>query len=60
MHPTSDTDEQRTDAYREAVLRHLAEQTKTLETIKTIAVLFTVLFFLGVLAWAIIFIRSGA
>ena len=55
----SSTDGQHTDAYREAVLQHLAEQTKSLETIKTIAVLFTVLFFLGMLAWAIVFIRSG-
>ena len=59
MHPMNTTDEQRTDDYRAAVLQHLSEQTKSLETIKTVAVLFTVLFCLGLLAWAIVFIRSG-
>jgi len=56
MQPTdSPTDE----TYRAQVLAQLAQQTKSLETIKTIAALFTVLFFLGMLCWAVVYIRGA-
>lgn len=48
------TDEQ----FREHLASHLERQTQSLETIKTILVLFTVLLALGALCWAIVFIRG--
>ena len=53
------TDEQRSDDYRAAVLQHLSEQTKSLDTLKTIAVLFTVLFVLGVIIGVLLAVNGS-
>jgi hypothetical protein len=53
------TEEQRTEAFRVEVMRHMESQTKALDTIRTILVLFTVLFCIGVLISVIVSANSG-
>jgi hypothetical protein len=53
------TEEQRSEAFRLEVMQQLRLQTKALGTIRTIMVLFTVLFCIGVVAWLFVVAQSN-
>lgn len=48
------TEEQRTEAFRQTVVQHLAHQSKTLEAIKTAVVLFMLITVIGGLCAALV------
>jgi hypothetical protein len=45
------TEEQRTEAYRREHMAQVIRQTKALESIRSIMVVFTILFVVGVVMW---------
>lgn len=54
------TEEQRVEAYRVESIQQMRRQTQALETIRTVLVIFTVLFLVGAVSWAFIVARSTA
>lgn len=62
MHPVDNsqfTEEQRAEAYRVESMQQMLKQTKALESIRTIMVIFTVLFVVGVVLWLFLVVASS-
>lgn len=57
---TQFTEEERTEAYRREHMAQVIRQTKALESIRTIMVVFTVLFIVGVVFWAVVAVGSAS
>ncbi len=54
------TEEERTEAFRREVMYNLVKQTKSLDSIRSILMFFTILFVVGVVLWIIVMVGAAS